>query len=473
MLPSSQSLVLLGLVASFASAGTLSVPFHRRHGQLSASPLSPILRRDRSVNIEAINNITGGGYYAELGIGTPPQNMAFLLDTGSSDTWVNSVTTDLCNSFEQQARTQTWCQRPFNPSSSSTYSLVARGGFDITYLDQKNIEGDYFNDTVTIGDKQVHGQQLGLAIKSTRQSGIMGLGFRANVASHTAYPTIVDNMVEQGVINAPIFSLFLDNIDDKSGTILFGGIDSQKYHGKLATLPIMYNPQQTVSRNITSYMVRLRGFNVDGVDLDRLDAGAILDSGSTISLMPDSQVQDIYRHFGVRTVEGIPTPLVDCAYRDAQARGITFNFKFDGKTIQVPIKEMVIDAFPDDIQRLLTASQLAALFRNWSRVCIFGIGSTYDYGITSDSFALLGDTFLRSAYVVYDMGNHQIGLAQANVKSDGSNIIEISKDATELPNVEGVPGTGQENAARPIGPSSIGVLVAAALTIAAAIAAPL
>ena len=54
------------------------------------------------------------------------------------------------------------------------------------------------------------------------------------------------------------------------------------------------------------------------------------------------------------------------------------------------------------------------------------------------NFTLLGDTFLRSAYVVYDMTHHQVGLAQANLNSTASTVVELSAAAPGLPRVVGV-----------------------------------
>lgn len=227
-MPSSlQGLALLALAASTASAGTLSVPFVRR-----ADAIPPLARRDGTIDLQALNNVTGGGYYAELGIGTPPQKLVFQLDTGSSDTWTNSVDTDLCKSRAAQAKLGAWCQALcmftdsvlcprqdgtladshvslVDPNASSTFKTVVRGGFNITYLDQRHISGDYVTDSVTINGKEVKDQQLGVALESVRQTGIMGLGFRANVAAKNEYATVVDNMVTQGVIDAPVFSLYL------------------------------------------------------------------------------------------------------------------------------------------------------------------------------------------------------------------------------------------------------------------------
>lgn len=96
-----------------------------------------------------------------------------------------------------------------NPDDSGTYKLIDRDGFDIKYLDNRRIRGDYFEDTVTIDGKKIKKQQLGLAVRSVRPTGIMGLGFSANVAAKKPYPAIVDTMVSQGLIERAAFSLWL------------------------------------------------------------------------------------------------------------------------------------------------------------------------------------------------------------------------------------------------------------------------
>lgn len=90
------SLALLGL-ATAATAGHVSVPVSR---QKFANPHArrALLKRQSTdpITLEALNNVTGGGYYSEFEVGSPGQTISFLLDTGSSDTWVNSVDVDLC-----------------------------------------------------------------------------------------------------------------------------------------------------------------------------------------------------------------------------------------------------------------------------------------------------------------------------------------------------------------------------------------
>lgn len=195
-------------------------------------------------------------------------------------------------------------------------------------------------------------------------------------------------------------------------------------------------------QEITSFNVRLEGFDVqnpDGdraIDLANLDSFAILDSGSTISLLPDDQVQDIWDEFGVLAFRDVLAPFIDCAYAGDKGDGYIFEFRFDNKTIQVPMDEMVIDAYADVQDQILSDDTLRDYFDGWDGVCMFGIGSTGDFGISTDQFTLLGATFLRSAYVVYDLENEQLGLAQANVNSSEEDIVEITSGS--LPDVTGV-----------------------------------
>ncbi|KAF4124483.1 Eukaryotic aspartyl protease [Geosmithia morbida] len=423
-----RSTPLLALAAT-TLAGHVAVPITRHR---LSPPHSSNSRRDDDgrVELEALNNITGGGYYAEFKVGTPPQSISFQLDTGSSDTWVNSVNSDLCTNAAKQ-RSHGFCMTPLD-----------RGGFDITYLDGRNIKGSYFNDTITIGNDKIENQQLGLASESVRPTGLMGLGFSANVAATIQYPTVVDNMASQGLIDTRAFSLYLNDLEANSGTILFGAIDSQKYIGDLAVLP-MSREADSASANITLYSVRISGFDLkdsDGeksIDIPDLDSLALLDTGSTISLLPEDQVKKLWEKFNVVAVQGSLTPYIDCAFRGEKGTGYVFDFVFDGKTIQVPIEEMVVDAFADvrDLfkQYLEVNEGLGDVIGDWEGVCMFGIGSTSDFDI---QFTLLGDTFLRSAYVVYDLDNERIAIAQANLNSSDTNIVDIA--AGDLPNITGV-----------------------------------
>ncbi|EQB56222.1 eukaryotic aspartyl protease [Colletotrichum gloeosporioides Cg-14] len=354
------------------------------------------------------------------------------LDTGSSDTWVVDKQADLCNSPRMQRTYGTGCTSTFDTTKSSTYKLVTRNGFDITYLDARNIQGDYISDTVNINGKKVSSQQLGLAIQTVKGSGLMGLGFSTGVSTRRSYPTILDNMVSQNLIGRKAFSLWLNDLSSSEGTLLFGGIDTEKYIGSLTTLPLVDDYH---SERITSYSVAMTGVSLETPDgkmtelaAENFNASTVLDSGSTVCLLPDRIANQIWEKYDVIDAG---YGFVDCKWRGPDGENHFLDFEFNGVTIRVPLEEMVLDNL-DPIM-----DQLDGLLP-FDNPCMFGIQSNSAFDINSSRFALLGDTFLRSAYVVYDETNQQVGIAQANLNSTRSNVIELRADETALPTATGV-----------------------------------
>lgn len=226
------------------------------------------------------------------------------------------------------------------------------------------------------------------------------------------YANLPQAMVKEGLINSAAYSLWLNDLEASKGSILFGGVDTEKFHGELQTLPV-----QMVNGRYSQLIIALTGLSFSSESTHRsystsaLPTAVLLDSGSTLTYLPNPLVEDIYKDLPISYDSTSGAGYVPCGITD---NNINITYTFSSPTIMVSISELVIDAGN-------------LFFSDGTRACIFGIAPA------GRSMAVLGDTFLRSAYVVYDLANNEISLASTNFNTMGSNILEISESDSHVP----------------------------------------
>ncbi|KAG0646765.1 putative aspartic-type endopeptidase opsB [Hyphodiscus hymeniophilus] len=408
-----------------------------------------LLRRNlsprASVTESLVNNATGGSYMATVKVGTPGQQQILAIDTGSSDVWVLDVSADACTDVTIQSQAEDGCDSTFDPSKSSTFKDVLQDGFYIQYGDGSGAEGDYITDNLAIGGVTVKTLEMGLAYNATLFQGLLGIGYDTNEASDDAedeqdpfiYPSIIDSMVSQGLISTKAYSLYLNDLQASTGSIIFGGMDSDKFHGDLLEMPIVPSPLGNGTSVYSEFTVALTSFSMTGqagnttsLTQGAYDAPVILDSGTTLTYVPQPLADLIYEKLNaVDDTQNSGLVFVDCGVSTNSPK-TTFNFGFggsDGVSIQIPIDEMVFS-----LDGLFSVDGSASPDLPFSNTCGLGIN-----GQAEEPY-ILGDTFLRSAYVVYDLKNNVIAIAQTNFNSTTSSIIDFTADATAIPNVSGV-----------------------------------
>ncbi len=215
--------------------------------------------------------------------------------------------------------------------------------------------------------------------------------------------------------------MWLNDLDANTGQILFGGVNTDKYHGSLQTVPIL-----TVQGQFPELLIALSGISLNGTTIrsSSLPAAVLLDSGTTLMYLPSGITTSIYNevHAAIDTSSGSVTAYVPCALANQDK---TIDFTFSGIKISVPFNEIVLPSS--------TSAGSNLQFDDGTSACVFGIAPS-DGGT-----AVLGDTFLRSAYVVYDLANNQISLAQTNFNSTTDNIKEIQVGSTGVPDATVVP----------------------------------
>lgn len=175
---------------------------------------------------------------------------------------------------------------------------------------------------------------------------------------------------------------------------------------------------------------------------------ALLDSGTTLTKVP----QDIAEQFWAEAGASYNTQLGDAILPCSRAQsGGVFSFSFGGPggpAVNVSMTELVQDVYNSN------TTFTSGPFRGQA-VCRFGITNS------TDQFSILGDTFLRSAYVVYDLDNNQIALAPAKFNATAANIVPFASAGAPIPSAMPAPSQAAQ-ANGTLGPFTTPVYAASA-----------
>ncbi|KAK4152531.1 mitochondrial elongation factor g 1-like protein [Chaetomidium leptoderma] len=416
--------MLAGAVhASFSSNGVVQWDIQRTQ---RSDEFKKLKKRASTFEEVVTNERARGGYFATCRLGTPGQNMTLQLDTGSSDIWVPDSGAQVC----RETGTEGCALGTFNPSRSTTFTVVGKGEFDIEYVDGSSSKGDYFTDVFEIGGATLQNMTMGLGIKTDIAYGLVGVGYANNEAIvgntqslSSVYPNLPVSMVDDGLINTVAYSLWLNDLDASSGSILFGGIDTKKYKGDLTRIDV-YPSQRDIFTSFKVAMTSLEGHSESGQDTLTSTAfpiPVVLDSGTTLSYLPTDLAKQAWKEVGAVYSPDAKAAVLPCSMKNSKGY---FSFGLAGPSgprINVTMDELVLD---------LTAGNPPlfsdGLYKNQT-ACEFGIQN-----FTTGPY-LLGDTFLRSAYVVYDLVNNQIGIAATDFNSTESNLVPFPSMSAQIP----------------------------------------
>jgi len=271
------TLVLANVVLSIPTGTnpTTSIPFAKR---VNRESLKGIAERDRArarslksksrqldrraFSIPATNEETI--YIASVGVGNPATQYNLIVDTGSSNTWIGAGTPYV-----------------LTDTSVNTGATVA-----VDY-GSGSFSGEEFLDQLTLGAMIIKNQSIGVAEVASGfegVDGILGLGPEIltegtlNGGADSEIPTVMDNLVSQGMIASNLFALSFEPSEEpvtKNGEITFGGIDSSKFIGAIEWFPFPddeFYSATWVSASLGSSVVA------------STSTVGILDAGTTLSL---------------------------------------------------------------------------------------------------------------------------------------------------------------------------------------------
>lgn len=276
--------------------------------------------------------------------------------------------------------------------------------FSVSYADGSYASGYYGSDDVIFANTTVKNFTFASCGDTDSNIGVFGIGLPALEASVVANNTKTYNnfpmhLKEQGFIQKSLYSIALGKNNALEGSVLFGAVDHSKYTGTLEKVKVI-NRWKGTGRNESPYLEIILD-SITGKNLAVTRRTAVnLDTGSTLSHLPKAYVLRIGKHLRGNYIPELLTWMISCDHKNLDEH---LTFDFSGVKIEVPVKDLVVDGLGGE--------------------CYLGI-------FEQPTQPILGDSFLRNAYVVYDLENFEIALAPA---SDGSGSPDIEEVTGEIP----------------------------------------
>lgn len=420
--------VLAGAVLAH-EAFQLDFEVHRGNSAREMKPgAKPSLRkRDDSVELELENHKSF--YLTPLKFGSHEEEISVLVDLWSSDLWVPAIDVECHVESRSMASREVDVEKfpgalekrkyidnvdavegelaegsdlctkhgSFDPDESSSFQVNSTApDFSINYADLTNATGVWAHDTVVVGSVTVDDLSFAVVNETSSNVGVLGLGLpglettnRIGHDNRYQYENFPLKLRNQGLIAKNAYSLYLGLSDAETGTVLFGAVDHAKYTGTLETVPIINTLEDNGIDEIIRFEIVVLGITVNSsrlaTNITGRDYAALIDTGSTLSYFPGEVLVGLVNLAGGLYGELDDTKEVDCD------TDLTVTFDFSGKTIQVPLQD---------------------LFVTYEDSCLLGVLSLVS------EYIILGNNVLRSMYVVLDLEEEEISLAQARHTND-------------------------------------------------------
>jgi len=326
-----------------------------------------------SVGVPLTNHMNAQ-YYGEVVIGRYyAQRFNVIFDTGSSNFWVPSAD---CKSLA--------CLRHnrFNSSLSPSYEKVGTP-WSIRY-GSGSAEGIIGRDVLNIGGMETF-VDFGEATKETgpglvfgKFDGIFGLAYPSIAVGGVLPP--FQRLLETISGLQPLFAFYLSRAaTGSSGSLLtLGGYNTNFFEGNITYV--------NVSRQ-AYWEIPMDSVKIGSTDL-HISHGAAIDTGTSLIAVPSNEAVTINRYIGASR---LPTGqyVVPCS-----------------KIPELPTITLTFGGVPFD----LTAADY--ILSTGSGLCVssfFGL----DIPPPAGPIWVVGDSFLRAYYSIYDFGKNAVGLAKS------------------------------------------------------------
>ncbi|KAJ2540512.1 aspartic proteinase precursor, partial [Coemansia sp. RSA 1933] len=175
-----------------------------------------------------LTDATDTYYYGVISVGTPGQNFTVTFDTGSANMWIPGIrcTSKACLQHNRYDHDMSASYQPLNGQFAIQYGTGEVRGF--TSQDTVRVGG------ITIKDQpfaETTSEDEVFELPDTEFDGLFGLAFKT-LSSGGLVPPMV-KMIEEALVDEPLFAFALSQGHRSFGELLLGGYNELHYKGDL------------------------------------------------------------------------------------------------------------------------------------------------------------------------------------------------------------------------------------------------
>ncbi|XP_019601314.2 beta-secretase 2 isoform X1 [Rhinolophus sinicus] len=365
--------------------------------------------------VDNLQGDSGRGYYLEVLIGTPPQKLQILVDTGSSNFAVAGAPHSYIDSYFDTKRSSTYHPKGFDVTVKYTQgSWTGLVGEDVITI-PKGFNRSFVVNIATIFESE------NFFLPGIKWNGILGLAYAALAKPSSSLETFFDSLVTQAEI-PNVFSMQMCGAGipvagsgTNGGSLVLGGIEPSLYKGDIWYTPIKeewYYQIEILKLEIGGQSLNLdcREYNADK---------AIVDSGTTLLRLPQKVFNAV--------VEAVARTSLIPEFSDGFWTGSQLACWTNSETPWAYFPKISIYLRDENASRSFRITILPQLYIQ----PMMGAGLNYEcyrFGISPSMNALvIGATVMEGFYVVFDRARKRVGFAASPcAEIAGAPVSEIS-----------------------------------------------